>query len=130
AMPCSWRRPSPGPGTRCAWPPPCATPAWPGTRPSGPGASPDASTRSHRARRRGWWAVGDPPVALTIAGSDSAAGAGIQADLKTMAALGVFGTTAVTAVTAQNTARVIAVHPVPPEIVDAQIGAVVEDLAV
>lgn len=71
-----------------------------------------------------------PPVALTIAGSDSAAGAGLQADLKTMAALGVHGATAVTAVTAQSTASVLAVHPVPPEMVDLQIGAVVSDLHV
>ncbi|MGW8282576.1 MAG: bifunctional hydroxymethylpyrimidine kinase/phosphomethylpyrimidine kinase [Gemmatimonadota bacterium] len=69
-----------------------------------------------------------PPVALTIAGSDSGGGAGIQADLKTFQAFGVFGTTAVTAVTVQNTVRVSGVHAVPPEIVEAQIRAVVEDL--
>ncbi|MGH9064127.1 MAG: bifunctional hydroxymethylpyrimidine kinase/phosphomethylpyrimidine kinase, partial [Acidimicrobiales bacterium] len=68
-------------------------------------------------------------VALTIAGSDSGAGAGLQADLKAFAALGVFGTSAVTAVTAQNTLGVRAVHVLPPEMVDAQIAAVVEDLA-
>src|SRR3954465_56049 len=67
-------------------------------------------------------------VALTIAGSDSGGGAGIQADLKTFHAFGVFGTSAVTAITAQNTLGVAAVHPVPPEIVRAQIDAVVEDL--
>jgi hydroxymethylpyrimidine/phosphomethylpyrimidine kinase len=71
-----------------------------------------------------------PPVALTIAGSDSGAGAGIQADLKAMSALGVFATTVVTAVTAQNTAEVTAVHPVPPEVVDAQITAVLADFPV
>ena len=69
-----------------------------------------------------------PVVALTIAGSDSGAGAGLQADLKTMAALGVFAVTAVTAVTAQNTVAVRAVHPVPTEMVDRQIDAVLEDL--
>jgi hydroxymethylpyrimidine/phosphomethylpyrimidine kinase len=71
-----------------------------------------------------------PPVALTIAGSDSGAGAGIQADLKTMSALGVFGVTAITAVTAQNTARVDGVHPIPASFVDQQIETVLADLPV
>jgi hydroxymethylpyrimidine/phosphomethylpyrimidine kinase len=71
-----------------------------------------------------------PPVVLTIAGSDSGAGAGIQADLKTFAALGVFGTTAVTALTAQNTATVAAVHVPPPEFLDAQISTVLDDFDV
>ncbi len=71
-----------------------------------------------------------PPVALTIAGSDSGAGAGIQADLKAMSALGVFATTVVTAVTAQNTAEVTAVHPVPTPVVDAQLSAVLDDFPV
>ncbi|MEX0801201.1 MAG: bifunctional hydroxymethylpyrimidine kinase/phosphomethylpyrimidine kinase [Dehalococcoidia bacterium] len=66
--------------------------------------------------------------ALTIAGSDSSAGAGIQADLKTFAALEVYGTSAITAVTAQNTLGVAAVHELPPEIVAAQIDAVVADI--
>lgn len=65
---------------------------------------------------------------LTIAGSDSGAGAGIQADLKTCAALGVYCTTALTAVTAQNTMGVMAVHALPPELVAAQIDAVVTDI--
>ncbi|MGH8972327.1 MAG: bifunctional hydroxymethylpyrimidine kinase/phosphomethylpyrimidine kinase [Acidimicrobiia bacterium] len=71
-----------------------------------------------------------PAVVLTIAGSDSGGGAGIQADLRTFAALGVHGACAVTAVTAQNTAEVRAVHPLPPEVVDAQIEAVLADLSV
>ncbi len=68
------------------------------------------------------------PAVLTIAGSDSSAGAGIQADLKTFAALGVYGASALTAVTAQNTRGVTAVHELPPEIVAAQIDAVVTDI--
>jgi hydroxymethylpyrimidine/phosphomethylpyrimidine kinase len=72
----------------------------------------------------------DPPVALTVAGSDSGSGAGIQADIKTMAALGVFAVTAITAVTAQNTAEVREVHQVPAAMVAAQIAAVLDDLPV
>ncbi|MCS7052030.1 MAG: bifunctional hydroxymethylpyrimidine kinase/phosphomethylpyrimidine kinase, partial [Thermomicrobium sp.] len=68
------------------------------------------------------------PKALTIAGSDSGAGAGIQADLKTFSALGVYGSTVITAITAQNTLGVTAVHEVPPEVVAAQIDAVMEDI--
>jgi hydroxymethylpyrimidine/phosphomethylpyrimidine kinase len=65
---------------------------------------------------------------LIIAGSDSIAGAGIQADLKTCAALGVYGMTAITALTAQNTMGVTAIHEAPPEFVAAQIDAVVTDI--
>ena len=70
------------------------------------------------------------PVALTIAGSDSGGGAGIQADLKTFAALGVHGTSAITAITAQNTVTVTGIHEIPVGMVRAQIDAVVEDLGV
>jgi hydroxymethylpyrimidine/phosphomethylpyrimidine kinase len=70
------------------------------------------------------------PIALTIAGSDSSGGAGIQADLKTFAALGVFGASAITALTAQNTTGVTGIHQVPAEFVTAQIDAVFSDLAV
>jgi hydroxymethylpyrimidine/phosphomethylpyrimidine kinase len=69
-------------------------------------------------------------IALTIAGSDSSAGAGIQADLKTFAAHGVFGVSAITAITAQNTTGVIAVAPVAADLVTAQIEAVASDLDV
>jgi hydroxymethylpyrimidine/phosphomethylpyrimidine kinase len=70
------------------------------------------------------------PVALTIAGSDSGGGAGIQADLKTFAALGVHGTSAITAITAQNTTGVIDILDLPVELVRTQIAAVVDDIGV
>ena len=70
------------------------------------------------------------PIALTIAGSDSSAGAGIQADLKTFAAFGVYGASVITALTAQNTLGVRAIHHVPAEFVTAQIDAVFSDLDV
>jgi len=73
--------------------------------------------------------VTSPVVALTVAGSDSGGGAGIQADLKTFAALGVFGTSALSAVTAQNTRAVTGVVALEPAFVVAQIEAVLEDLA-
>jgi hydroxymethylpyrimidine/phosphomethylpyrimidine kinase len=70
-----------------------------------------------------------PAVVLTIAGSDSGGGAGIQADLKTFAALGVYGVSVLTAVTAQNTLGVTAIHPIPVDVVAAQLDAVLTDLA-
>jgi len=70
-----------------------------------------------------------PPVALTIAGTDSGAGAGVGADLRTFAALGVFGTFVVTAVTAQNTVGVRNFLAIPPALVDSQLEALLEDLA-
>ena len=69
-----------------------------------------------------------PPKAMTIAGSDSGGGAGIQADLKTFAALGVYGTSVLTAVTAQNTRGVFAVAEVPEEVIALQIDVVLEDI--
>ena len=65
---------------------------------------------------------------MTIAGSDSGGGAGIQADLKTFSALGVFGTSTLTAITAQNTVGVTAIHEVPTDIIAAQIDAVLSDI--
>src|ERR1700755_989716 len=69
-------------------------------------------------------------TALTIAGSDSGGGAGIQADLKAFAAAGCFGTSAIVALTAQNTGGVVAVHEPPPEFVRAQLEAVFGDIGV
>jgi hydroxymethylpyrimidine/phosphomethylpyrimidine kinase len=70
------------------------------------------------------------PIALTIAGSDSSGGAGIQADLKTFAACGTYGASVITALTAQNTQGVSAIHPVPADFVTAQLDAVFSDLDV
>ncbi|WP_454762639.1 bifunctional hydroxymethylpyrimidine kinase/phosphomethylpyrimidine kinase [Cupriavidus campinensis] len=71
-----------------------------------------------------------PPRTLTIAGSDSGGGAGIQADLKTFSALGCFGMSAITAITAQNTLGVTGVHAIPADMVAAQIDAVASDIGV
>jgi hydroxymethylpyrimidine/phosphomethylpyrimidine kinase len=67
------------------------------------------------------------PIAVTLAGSDSGGGAGIQADLKTFSALGVYGASVITALTAQNTKGVTAIHDVPAEFVAAQMDAVFAD---
>jgi hydroxymethylpyrimidine/phosphomethylpyrimidine kinase len=69
-------------------------------------------------------------IALTVAGSDSSGGAGIQADLKTFAALGVYGASVITALTAQNTQGVQGIHDVPADFIRAQIDAVFSDLDV
>ena len=69
-------------------------------------------------------------IAVTIAGSDSSGGAGIQADLKTFSALGVYGASVITALTAQNTRGVTAIHDVPPDFITAQMDAVFSDLKV
>lgn len=70
------------------------------------------------------------PIALTIAGSDSGGGAGVQADLKAMSAIGTYGASALTALTAQNTMGVTAIHDVPPDFITAQLDAVYSDLSV
>jgi hydroxymethylpyrimidine kinase / phosphomethylpyrimidine kinase / thiamine-phosphate diphosphorylase len=70
------------------------------------------------------------PIALTIAGSDSGGGAGIQADLKTFAALGVYGASVITSVTAQNTQEVTGIHDLPPEFITLQLDTVVRDLPI
>src|SRR3954470_18439284 len=69
-------------------------------------------------------------IAMTIAGSDSSGGAGIQADLKSFAALGVYGACVITALTAQNTRGVTAIHDVPPGFIAAQLDAVFADLEI
>src|SRR5918993_3011547 len=70
------------------------------------------------------------PIAVTIAGSDSGGGAGIQADIKTFSALGVYGASVITALTAQNTLGVQAIHDIPPDFIARQIDSVFADLAV
>ncbi|MDF1750149.1 MAG: bifunctional hydroxymethylpyrimidine kinase/phosphomethylpyrimidine kinase [Alphaproteobacteria bacterium] len=70
------------------------------------------------------------PIALTIAGSDSGGGAGIQADLKTFSAIGVYGCSVIAALTAQNTRAVTGIFPIPPDFVRAQMDAVFSDIAV
>src|SRR5689334_14661636 len=67
-------------------------------------------------------------IALSIAGSDSGAGAGVQADLKTFSALGVYGCTAITVISAQNTKNIVEVFEVPPRVVEQQILSVVSDM--
>src|SRR5437867_8737120 len=92
--------------------------------------------RGPSSRRVGITLPSDQPIpspiarALTIAGSDSGGGAGIQADLKTFAVLGVWGMSAVTAVTVQNTVGVSAVSDVPPQVVAGQIRSVAQDIGV
>jgi hydroxymethylpyrimidine/phosphomethylpyrimidine kinase len=68
------------------------------------------------------------PIAVTIAGSDSSGGAGIQADLKTFSALGAYGASVITALTAQNTLGVQAIHDVPPAFIRSQMETVLDDL--
>ena len=73
-------------------------------------------------------AMKEKAIVLSVAGSDSSGGAGIQADIKTISALGGYAATAITAITVQNTLGVQAVHPVPAELVGEQMQAVMEDL--
>jgi len=93
---------------------------------------PQAHAVSSGCTRVAWRAVTrpSPPRLLTIAGSDSGGGAGIQADLKAFARCGAHGMSAITAITAQNTVAVTDVYPLPPEAILAQVRAVAEDIGV
>lgn len=77
-----------------------------------------------------WGELGRPPVAMTIAGSDSGGGAGIQADLKTFASIGVFGCSVITSLTAQNTKEVLAIYDLPPRFIALQFDAILNDIPV
>jgi hydroxymethylpyrimidine/phosphomethylpyrimidine kinase len=92
----------------------------------------DATTRDGTAGtvHHGAGKQAPPAIALTIAGSDSGGGAGIQADLKAFSALGVYGASAITAITAQNTRAVTHIHDIPLDVVAGQIAAVLDDLDV
>ena len=99
-----------------------------GLLPSRKISKPQAGMHDARLVRQGPCA--SPPVVLTVAGSDSGGGAGIQADLKTFAACGVFGCSAISALTAQNTHGVSGIFGVPEEFLRKQIDAVLDDLPV
>ena len=101
-----------------------------GTAAPAPAPAPRAAPRSCVPTTLKRMPAARPPAVLSIAGSDSGGGAGIQADLKAFARCGVHGMTAITAVTAQNTVGVSGVHAVPAEMIVAQVRAVVEDIGV
>src|SRR5688572_11373150 len=104
---------------------------WPASLTFGPGFCRQPPERPVRTSPRvASLRVSRVPVVLSIAGSDSGGGAGIQADLKAFAAAGVHGTTAITAITAQNTTAVTDVHAIPPETIQAQVRAVASDLGI
>ena len=93
-----------------------------------PAAAARSSARHRRCCAGASGARHDRAIAVTIAGSDSGGGAGIQADLKTFSALGVYGASVIAALTAQNTQGVFAIHDVPADFIAAQIDAVFSDL--
>src|SRR3954447_2551665 len=108
-------------------------PGWPSSRCSGTCGGPSEAATCPRHDRDAWlpstaMAQRAVPAVLSIAGSDSGGGAGIQADLKAFARCGVHGMTAITALTAQSTTGVTGIHPVPPEFIIEQVAAVAADI--